>query len=115
MCGRIAQENPTIGLETSVTPRPHPAGLLRSLAAGGEARDQPNQARTHARPGREELYEVDRPHVRDGGRVTPDDEEVESQAEAQCWRRPGGGGAVLRGCCPWRRLPAVNSEVPGPG
>ena len=39
--------------------------------AADEVQDQRHQARTQACPRPEEVYEVDRPHVRDAGPVEP--------------------------------------------
>ena len=83
-----------------------PKRAASALTAADEVQDQRHQARAQAPPRREEVHEVDRPHVRDAGPVEPDGEEEEPQAEADEGGDQGGaGGAVLRGCCSWRRLP----------
>jgi hypothetical protein len=48
--------------------------------------DHPHQGHAQAPPRREEVDEVDRPHVRDAGPVEPDGEEEEPEAAAD-----GGG------------------------
>src|SRR5947208_3374743 len=63
-------------------PPPAPKRAASARTAADEEQDQGHQARAQARPRREEVHEVDRPHVRDAGPVEPDGEEEEPQAEA---------------------------------
>src|SRR5438874_10847075 len=58
-----------------------PKRAASALTAADEVQDHRHQGRAQARPRREEMHEVDRPHVRDAGPVEPDDEEEEPQAE----------------------------------
>jgi hypothetical protein len=60
-----------------------PKRAASALAAVGEMPDHRHQARTQAGPRPEEVYEVNRPHVRDSGSVAhePVGEEEEPHAE----------------------------------
>ena len=81
-----------------------PKRAASALTAAAKSRPAPTRP-TPRSPRREEVHEVERPHVRDGGPVEPDREEEEPQAEGDEGGEQGaGGGAVLHGCCSWRRL-----------
>ena len=56
-----------------------PKRAASARTAADEVQDQPHQAHPKARPRPEEVHEVDRPHVRDGGPVEPVGEEEEPQ------------------------------------
>jgi len=83
-----------------------PVRSASARTAADEVHDQRHQASTQACPRREEMHEVDRPHVRDGGPVEPDGEEEEPQADAKeggdqrGTARPSFAGAVHRGVSP---------------
>src|SRR5947208_6462441 len=70
------------------------AGRLRrpasALTAADEVQDYPHQGRAQRRPRREEMHEVDRPHIRDAGPVEPDGEAEKPKAAAD---EGGGQGA----------------------
>src|SRR5437764_7110639 len=57
-----------------------------ALTAADEVQNHPYQGHAQARPRREEVHEVDRPHARDGGPVEPGGEAEEPAAAAD-----GGG------------------------
>lgn len=60
-----------------------PKQAASALTAADEVQDQRHQARTEACPRREEMQEVDRPHLRDAGPVEPSGEVEDPQAEDQ--------------------------------
>src|SRR5687767_6277564 len=60
-----------------------PKRAASALTAADEVQDYGHQGHAQVRPRREEVHEVDRPHVRDAGPVEPDDEEEEPQAAAE--------------------------------
>jgi hypothetical protein len=81
-----------------------PKRAASALAAVGEMPDHRHQARTQAAPRPEEVYEVNRPHVRDSGSVAhePVGEEEEPHAEddeggVEAAARPFFRGAVHGG------------------
>src|SRR4051794_1450758 len=73
--GRVAGDgiSPTVSGRFGTYPLAAKAGVAMArpgraasaFAAAGEIHDQPHKASAQARPRREEVQEVDRPHVRD--------------------------------------------------
>jgi hypothetical protein len=59
-----------------------PKRAASARTAAEEVQDHPHQAHAQARPRREEVHEVDRPHVREAGPVEPVGEAEEPQANA---------------------------------
>src|SRR5437763_395214 len=79
--GPDSLQNPVEDAATTAMALPKRAAS--AFTALGEIPDHPHQARTQAAPRPEEVYEVNRPHVRDSGSVAhePVGEQEEPHAE----------------------------------